>query len=299
MRIITGFSGYKTESSNAIAIGTFDGVHLGHRTVIEKAVGGSFEPSVMTFQRPPANILRGGSPLITSESIKREIIKSLGIKNYFLPNFSDVRNLSPEEFADLLIVKLGAKKIICGFNFRFGKGASGNAEDLTRLANERGAKTIIVPPVSIDDVAISSTDIRKMIEQGEIDRANKCLGRPFSFDFEVSHGAHLGTDFMQVPTINQQWCDGFVVPKFGVYASKVNIGGDIYKSITNIGTTPSVQNNSLRAETHIFGFNGTLYGENPTVQLYSFLREEKKFANIDELKSQILSDSEKVKNAEY
>lgn len=300
MFIIDGMNSQRIYKPTAIALGTFDGVHIGHRAVIKKAAASGITPAVFTFSCPPANAFSPlSAPVITPQSIKKSIIKGLGIEYYIEPNFDEIRELSPDQFILMLIERFGAKKLICGFNFHFGKSASGDAQTLKSLCAQHGIDSEIVDPVTVHGEPVCSSAIRKMIENGDIEKANSFLSTPFCFDFKVTHGAHLGTDFMNTPTINQSWQKGFVLPKFGVYASKTVIGGLKYKSITNIGVSPTVENNTLRAETHIFDFDSQIYGENPTVELYSFVRPERAFKSADELKARIIADSKAVYETEY
>ncbi len=294
MKVIESIGNGFIKENTAIAIGTFDGVHTGHRAVISKATDSGLCPAVFTFDAPPSH-----SPVIMPKDIKRRVFESLGAEYCIAPKFGDVKDLSPKDFVLLLQKKFNAKKLIGGFNFRFGKGAAGDAQTLRDICKELGISAEIVPPVLKNGETVSSTNIRKMIESGEIQKANSWLTAPFCFDFEVVHGAHLGTDMMNTPTINQSWKDGFVIPKFGVYASKTIISGKRFKSITNIGVTPTVENNILRAETHIFDYDGRLYGKNPTVELYSFIRPEMTFGSKEELKARIIADSNTVAGMDY
>ena len=293
MRIVCDITEYKSESPLAVAIGNFDGVHSGHRAVICAAVNSNYTTAVFTFDTPTKN-----TNLVSTISTKRRIIESLGVDVYICPDFEAIKNYTADEFVRLL-QKMNVKSVFCGFNFKFGKGASADCNTLKSLGDKCGIDVTVTAPVTSDGTVISSSEIRKLLQNGEIDSANKFLTRPFEFDFKVTHGAHFGTDFMNTPTINQPWDSNITLPAFGVYASKTVIDGKVYKSITNIGIAPTVEYNEVRAETHIFDCNSMLYGETPTVMLCSFLRPERKFSSVDELKKQILADSQTVQNMDY
>lgn len=293
MRIVRDITEYRSDRPLSVAIGNFDGVHSGHRAVICAAVNSNYTTAVFTFDTPTKN-----TALVSTIGTKRRIIESLGVEVYICPDFEAIKNFTADEFIELL-QKMNVKSVFCGFNFKFGKGASGDCDTLKNLGDKCGIDVTVIPPVTVDGAVISSSEIRKLLQNGEINTANKFLTRPFEFDFKVTHGAHLATDFMKTPTINQPWDSDITLPAFGVYASKTVIDGNVYKSITNIGIAPTVEYNEVRAETHIFDCNSMLYGEEPTVMLYSFLRGERKFSSVDELKKQIFADSETVRNMDY
>ena len=273
----------------AVAIGTFDGIHQGHRAVINATIKSGLKPAVFTFEFPPS-----GAKRIMTNSVKMRVLQSFGIETVISPDFDSVRNMSPEEFVGVF-AKIGIKHIFCGYNFRFGKGASGDVSVLKALGEKFNIKVTAIEKVD----NCSSSIVRSAIENGELKLANVLMTVPFEYDFDVTHGAHIGSEIMNTPTINQLWQDGIVVPKAGVYASKTLVGDEWCKSITNIGITPTVKNNVLRSETHIYDFNGNLYGSSPRVRLFEFIRPERVFESEDALKAQIISDCEKIKNYHY
>lgn len=285
----------------ALALGFFDGLHKGHLSVIKNAAAqkaNGLLPAVFTFKSSPQSALSGKTVprLITNES-RTVLMKESGIELLYEIDFSSVRNLSAEDFVKRLIHEnLRAKKVFCGFNYHFGKGGAGNEKTLRSLCAAFGIEAFTAPPVIFGGTPISSTRIRSAIESGSIKSANAMLGRRFSFDFTVSHGNELGRK-METPTINQPFPSGFILPRFGVYASYAVIDGKAMKAVTNIGVKPTVGSDCPLAETWILdGGIGSLYGKSPKIELVEFIRPEKKFGSISELQSAIIHDGETAKN---
>jgi len=275
--------------STVVALGSFDGVHLGHAEVIKAAVSqNKYIPAVFTFRNAYKNTLN-----IIDTGTKHHILLTLGIKKLYIYDFERLRDFSPEEFvADILMKELNAKAVCCGYNFRFGKGGCADANELARICGEFDIKTIIVPPVKIDNLPVNSTHIRKLIAEGDIENANRFLGRELSYELEVVGGNKLGRT-IGFPTINQNMPDGCVIPLFGVYKSRVDVKGCVSDGITNIGVKPTAgENNKVTIETHILGCGEDLYGEIIKVSLVSFIRPERKFGSFEELKQQINKDLE-------
>lgn len=284
------FFGKKT----AVALGTFDGLHRGHMSVIHKAViqkDNGLLPVILLFSEHPMRVLTGSAPgeLFTGKIKQREIEKT-GCVPYEI-RFSDIRDMSPEEFFwDILINRLNVGFISCGFNFRFGKNGSGNTEIISGLCKKYGVELSVCGEVDYGSECISSTRIRKALTDGDMKTANQMLGRYFSYDFEVVTGDRRGGPTLGFPTINQFFSENFIVPKFGVYASISFVDGKWYPSMTNIGIRPTIGNSAPRSETHIFGFSGDLYGTNTEVALIAYVRSEMKFDSLDALKAQMQKD---------
>ncbi len=281
-------------------MGLFDGVHYGHRTVIRYAIdiaqrNAWIEPAVFTFETDTVTSKgNNGVEWLLSKELKREMIESLGVKYIYSPDFMNFKNLSAEEFVELVLCdKLTARFVICGEDFRFGKYAAGDVNELDRLCRKRGITVNVVPPViETQGVRISSTMIRQLIKDGKIEEANQLLGYQYQMKMPVAYGQQIGRT-INFPTINQYLSKKQVVPKFGVYASKVEFMGRVYRGVTNIGMKPTVGNTSVPlAETYIVGFDGDLYGETVKLSLVSFIRPEKKFDSIDELAERIKLDVE-------
>lgn len=280
----------------ALALGTFDGIHKGHMNVLsvaKKLENESLTPAVLVFDRHPQEVLSGKKHfLLLSQSEKNRIFKENGILPVTVC-FEEIKDYTPEEFV-LFTKNLGAKALVCGENFRFGKNSSGNTEILFEFCKKYGIIFRTAKSEYCDGSLISSSRIRALLQKGEIEKANEMLGRFFSYDFPVSHGKGNGTGW-GFPTANQKIPDSFIRIKFGVYASKAKIDGKYYPAVTNFGVKPTVTDSGEAvSETFILDFNGDLYGKSLKIELIKFLREEKKFENIDALSAQVKQDSKKA-----
>jgi riboflavin biosynthesis protein ribF len=276
------------EEGSSIALGNFDGVHLGHQQVISAAVKGAgvYTPAIYTFE-----INSKGAKCITSISDRSRLFYELGVKRCVFDDFKDVKDISAADFiTDILIGRLNAKLVYCGEDFKFGKGAKGDTSLLKEYGDKLGFKVNIIPLMELDGKKISSSDIRRYIELGEIQKANRRLGRPYSITSDIIHGKGMGHTF-GVPTINQCFNPCMVEPKFGVYATRISLGGKIYNSITNIGVRPSVNDGkNPNIETFVFDYNNDVYGLTTTVYFYKMIREERKFKSLDLLYNTIQAD---------
>lgn len=282
----------------AVALGSFDGLHKGHMSVIACAL--SFKecglnPLVMLFDSHPLKTLTGKAPAeILQPELRAEFLENRGVDSVFV-SFEEIKNLSCREFfTEILLKKLNAGAVCCGSNYRFGKGGAGGAAELQALCDEFGVKLMISPEISFGDAPISSTRIRQAVENGDIPLANAMLGREFRYKYTVVSGDKRGR-LMGAPTINQHFGNNFVVPKIGVYASVTVVDGKEYPSVTNIGLRPSFENEDLRSETCILGFSGDLYGKDIEVRLLKYLRGEMKFSSMEALGNRIRSDAEASK----
>ena len=289
-----------TYHRTAVALGLFDGIHLGHRAVIDRAVAqkeNGLSPAVMTFSidRSAPETKQGMKRLMT-DRLRLKRLESIGVEIVMMPAFERIKEFSPEEFVDTVLVKhLHAKLVVCGEDYRFGKKAAGDVNLLRSLCAGYGIEMVTVPKVLADGEPISSTRIRSLLLEGETEAANKLLGYFYSFDFEVAHGLEVGRT-IGIPTINQIFPEQFLIPKFGVYASYTYLGGKRYRSITNVGIKPTIAGQRFPlAETHIFGINSNLYGQHVSVSLVSFIRPERKFETVAELSEEIHANIEQVK----
>lgn len=300
MRLITDLTEYSKDRPLGIALGTFDGVHIGHRAVIDTAVSDEDSvPAVFTFAQSPAGLIGGTAvPALCSREHKLRMLAQLGVELCFMPDFTAVRQLPPAGFV-LLLKDLGVRRVYCGFNFRFGKDKTGSAAELSRLCSDNDMQATVVPPVVDGGLPVSSSRIRELLQNGQIKDANRLLTSPFTLDFQVSAGEHRGSAVFDAPTLNQKLPPGFIHPKYGVYASKTHIDGLVYKSITNVGVHPTVGKQQPCAETNVFGFSGDLYGRRVLVELHDFLRPEQQFENIDALKAAIMRDIGIVEQMDY
>lgn len=279
-----------------VALGTFDGLHIGHKAVITAEKTEYQRQIVLMFNEHPLVRLKGENPgeLITQEKAKT-ILDAWGVSPEYI-DFSEICDLSPETFVDeILIKRYNAKSLACGFNYRFGKNASANAEELMRLCAEREIKITVVDAINFENEPVSSSRIRKAIANGDMKAVKGMLGRYFSYDFPVAHGDERGRK-LGLPTINQFFTDDFAVPEYGVYASFTKVNGEVYPSVTNIGIRPTIGNSEKRSETNIIGFDGDIYGQCPEVFLVEKIRNEMKFSSLDELKQQISKDREYALN---
>lgn len=285
-----------TETKTAVTLGSFDGLHKGHIAVIacafEMQKKHGLLPLVLLFDRHPMLTVSGKAPdMILQPSLRDELIARTGAGKRIV-SFREVRDMTCREFfEEILIGKLNAGGICCGWNYRFGKNNEGGTEELKALCEEYGVELKITPPVDFGGFPVSSTRIRQAVESGDIALANAMLGREFRYKLTVVDGQHRGR-LIGSPTINQRFEEGFVRPKKGVYASVTVVDGKEYPSVTNIGLRPSFENEDFRSETCILGFSGNLYGQEIEVRLLEYLRDEIKFDSIDELSAQINADAE-------
>lgn len=278
----------------AVALGYFDGIHKGHRAVLRKALSCAEEkdlvPVVLLFDVHPRKLISGDvPPMLMSEEKKREKLIEMGFT--VIPfDFRRGMSYTPEEFIErVLVERLNVKAVSCGYDYRFGKGGKGNAETLAELLAPSGVDVFIRDAVLSDGDAVSSTKIRQLITEGNITRANELLGDFFSYDPVVTHGDGVGHT-LGFPTINQFFPEDFIVPRFGVYASRVRLGDKYYPAVTNVGVRPTVAGDSMRSETCIIGFSGDLYGKRVEVSLLSYIRQEIKFPDLETLKNQVEKD---------
>lgn len=276
----------------AVALGYFDGLHLGHMGVIGAALAQrDLKPAVFTFNCDTTlPKFRSPEDLISFEN-KRELLAKAGVEYIYAPDFADVCTLTDEDFVRrILSEKLNAGYACCGRNFRFGLGGHGTPELLSKFGEPLGIRVEIVEDVCIDGELISSSHIRELIRLGKIEEANRLLGYEWMFKLPVVHGNEIGRKLC-FPTINQILPDTNVMPRFGVYQSYVQARGINYRGITNIGIRPTISNSrGVICETHILNFDGDLYDEYVEVALCRFIRPERRFAGIEELKAQIKND---------
>ena len=280
-----------------LSIGNFDGVHIGHRILIETLANQSAEKQlegiVFTFAQNPKNLLTSGVvKYLTGTEDKMRFLSEYGAKNIYFADFGDIGGLTPEEFANnILIGKFNADTVICGYDFRFGKGRAGSTEDLSKLLGRHGINCIVTPAVYYEGRPVSSTEIRRLLGEGDVERAAALLGRPYSFTLPVIYGRQIGRS-LGFPTINQIFPEYRVIPAYGVYAVKCEANGTFYNGIANIGVRPTVSNSGDGpvCETHLFDFSGDLYNHTVRVSLIKRLRQEIKFNSLDQLKDQIKQD---------
>ena len=295
MKIVRSLEEMGETAPSSLALGAFDGLHRGHMAVIGRACapgegGRRLQSAVFTFSRSPA----GNSAVLTGRD-KERLLEDAGVEVLYSLEFSQVKDWEAEAFVEqVLFETCAAQRLCCGEDFRFGRGARGDTALLQTLCDRRGVELTVVPPVKEGGEKVSSTRIRAAVEAGDISLANRLLGRPFGFSLEVIHGNHIGTG-LGTPTINQAIPEGFVLPRFGVYASWCRVGGEYFCGVTNVGVKPTVGSDRVLAETWMPEFQGDLYGKRVRVFLLEFLRPEKKFGSLEELKAAIQTNGEQAK----
>jgi len=283
-------------NNTSITLGKFDGVHLGHRMLMENVLSAKERgctPTVFTFDKFPAQVLRQESMAsILVEEEKEQLLEQLGIERYVLFPFHDkTASMEPEEFVEEILVKImKVRELYVGADFRFGKGRKGNAVMLEQLSRKYNFIFKAVDKRLYHGAEISSSRIRDCIINGEMEDASAMLGMPYQITGEIIHGRSLGHT-IGVPTINQEVPKGKILPRLGVYCAKVTVDGTAYYGIANVGSKPTVQEEEVYgAETHLFSCNKDLYGKFAKTELLTFIRPEQKFATVEELRQQLEQD---------
>lgn len=282
-----------------MALGFFDGIHVGHAALINKikqrAEETGAEPAVLTFDVHPDNLVfKKTVPLINSAEDRENILsRCFGIDDVVVIHFSQrVMHMDWQDFIDELIDEMNLRWIVVGHDFCFGYKGLGTAEKLKAYCAERGVGCDIIPAVCRDGVVVSSTLIRQLIETGEMEKANEYLGHPHTLTDVIRTGYHLGTK-MGTPTINMSFPHGVIIPRHGVYAAMAYIDGQEYMSVTNVGIRPTVSDSgNVNVESFLLDFCGNLYGHRARIDFYKFLRPERKFDDVNELAAQIKSDAQ-------
>ncbi|ADU23483.1 riboflavin biosynthesis protein RibF [Ruminococcus albus] len=294
--------GFSPDKGTVCALGLFDGVHRGHRLVINNALSLAeklgVRSAVFTFRTDTVTSKGhdGRIEMILSDAEKCRHFEDMGVDLLYSPDFNELKNMSAEAFVrDILSGLLGCRAVVCGSDFRFGKGAEGDCNTLELYGRIYGIDVMVCDKLSYKGEEVSSTVIRECIRTGQIEKANELLGYIFGLKLVVEHGRQLGRTW-NFPTINQTIPRGQILPKFGVYATRVMIDGKSRFGVTNIGVKPTLKaHDAPLAETYILDFSGDLYGREIEILLDKFIRPEKGFDSIDELKAQIGKDTLKVR----
>ena len=286
--------------TRAIALGFFDGVHLGHQALLrrtaEQAGTLGLSPALLTFDRSPREFVTGTPvPLLTTVQERMRTVQGMfpGMEVLTVPFDRAMMTMPWEEFVGMLAGPYGAGWLVAGHDFRFGHRNAGDAERLRRKAAELGLGCDIIPPVTLEGVTVSSTHIRALLERGEAEAAARFLGRPFAISGLVRHGKRLGSSRLGAPTVNLIPDPGQLVPAFGVYAALVAVDGRTRPAVTNVGVRPTVDTDGgVTVESHLLESTGELYGADCRVEFLKMLRPERRFESLEALGEQIARDAE-------
>lgn len=285
------------EQKRIIALGFFDGVHLGHGALLtacrHMADEMGCEAAALTFSTHPDSLVSGSAPgLINSISDRERLMKSLyGIDRVIaLPFDRNMMTMPWRTFSHSLVKKYAAAGLVCGHDFRFGNRGEGTPALLQQACEDAGIPCTVIPEQRLDGITISSTYIRALLSQGDMEQAARFLGHPHIISGTVVPGRHLGRT-LGIPTANLVLPEELAQPRKGVYACKAFIGGREYLAVTSLGTRPTVSGTYLTLEPWILDFDGDLYGREITLEFYRFLRSERKFDSLEELRQQILHDA--------
>ena len=283
-------------SNNYIALGSFDGLHIGHLSLIYKVVEiakkNNGKSMVFTFENHPKTLIDKGSipKLLMNNDRKVEILRSHKVDIVCFQEFNfEFMKMTPKEFVEFLIFKYNVKGFVVGFNYKFGYKNLGNVEFLKSLQSEYGYELYVMEPCTYKDEVISSTRIRKALEAGDVFDASKMLNLPYTLSGKIIHGRHIGRT-IGFPTANLKYEENFILPKTGVYYTNIMVNNNIYKGITSIGSNPTVDGKALTIETYILDFNGELYGKIVDISFIKKIRDMEKFNGVEELKSQLERD---------
>lgn len=305
MKIFQSIKSFKAVKPTIVTIGTFDGVHLGHKKILDQIISSAqnlhCESLVLTFFPHPRIVLQEGSEMKQLNTLeeKTKLLADLGIDNLIIHPFDkEFSRLTAEEFVKEVLVDIfKVKKIIIGHDHRFGRNRTANIDDLIDFGDTYGFEVEQISVQEIDEVSISSTKIRNALLEGDIELATAYLGYNFSLTGVVSKGKQLGRT-IGFPTANINIAEGYkLIPQNGVYIAKSMIDGKVVYGMMNIGTRPTVDGTTQTIEINFFDFNQDLYNQKITVSLLKRIRSEQKFESIDALKNQLSSD--KITSQDY
>ena len=297
MNIYHSIHDFSTSKKTIITLGTFDGVHLGHKKIIERLLQSSSqdeESLVLTFFPHPRMVLQEASDIKLLNTIEErsQLLEKAGLQNLIIHPFDQAfSRLTAEEFVKNILVDIfNIKKIIIGHDHRFGRNRTANIDDLIVFGQEYGFEVEQISAQEIDEVSISSTKIRNALHEGKILLANEYLGYPYFFTGTVVHGKKLGRT-IGFPTANLEIEQNYkLIPAHGVYAVECMVENQNVKGMLNIGIKPTFEGESASIEVHLFDFDGDLYDKKIKVALRKHIREEQKFSSVEDLKSQLKKD---------
>ena len=305
MREITDITTFTTQQPTVLTIGTFDGVHLGHQKIVERLVTTARQEgllaTVFTFFPHPRMVVQHdkGLKLIHTSEEKKQLLQQLGVDLLVVQPFNEAfAQLTAEEFVSTILVEhLNVKKVIIGYDHRFGRNRTANIDDMRLFGEKYGFAVEEISVQEVDEVSVSSTKIREALNKGDVTTAEHYLGTPYSLTGTVVHGLKLGRT-LGYPTANIQVTEDYkLIPKDGVYAVYSYISGRKVYGMMSIGKNPTIEGKGASIEVYFFDFNGDLYDQKLTIEFVQYLREEQKFATIDLLKKQLQDDETAARKA--
>ncbi len=280
----------------AVALGTFDGMHLGHTALIERmrtrARERALTPLIYTFSNHPMAAFGTPPPLLMTNAARIAALSQLCevVADEFTPAFAQT---TPRAFVEMLVSRFGVRHVVAGYNYTFGSRGAGDVALLAKLGEEYGFTLDVMPPVLFQGEPLSSTRVRKTLEQGDVAAAAVMLGRPYELAGTVTANRGIGTR-LGFPTANLAGIDGLALPAHGVYAARARVAKGMFPAVTNVGTNPTVGGEKVSVETHLIGFSGELYGERMDVFFIERLRAEETFDGLEALRARIALDVEKA-----
>ncbi len=298
LKVFDSIATFHSTRQTIITIGTFDGVHIGHRKIIDRVVHDAsakgLESVILTFFPHPRIVLHGGDgiKLLNTLDEKKSLLEAAGLENLIIHPFDEAfANLTAREFVETVLVKkLNIAKIIIGHDHRFGKNRDAGIEDLIAFGKEFGFEVEQIPAQEIDAVSVSSTKIRNALFDGKMELANNYLGYNYFLTGTVIRGKQLGRT-IGFPTANIKIAESYkLVPKNGIYVAQSMIDGQLVRGMLSIGTNPTVGGKDLSIEIYYIGFEGDLYGKTLSIEMLHFIRDEEKFDSLDALKAAIAKD---------
>ncbi len=291
---------YKSLEDTVVTIGTFDGVHIGHQKIVKRLIStgktDGLKSVILTFFPHPRMVLQKdfNIKLINTIDERRDILYGLGLDYLLIKEFTkEFSRLTAEDFVkQILVDKLNAKKVIIGYDHRFGRNRNANIDDLKKFGETYGFEVEEISAQDIDDVAVSSTKIRKALKEGDITKTNAFLGYNFAITGTVTKGKELGRQ-LNFPTANIKVEETYkLIPKHGSYIVKAIINKTLVYGMMNIGLNPTVNGKKETIEVHFFNFDSDIYGEHIQIELLNRIRDEEKFESVEALKIQLKKDKQ-------
>ena len=305
MREITDITTFTTQQPTVLTIGTFDGVHLGHQKIIERVVTTARQEgllaTIFTFFPHPRMVVQHDKSLKLIHTLeeKKQLLQRLGVDLLVVQPFNEAfAQLTAEEFVSTILVQhLNVKKVIIGYDHRFGRNRTANINDMRLFGEKYGFAVEEISVQEVDEVSVSSTKIREALNKGDVITAEHYLGTPYSLTGTVVHGLKLGRT-LGYPTANIQVTEDYkLIPKDGVYAVYSYIGAQKVYGMMSIGKNPTIEGKGASIEVYFFDFNGDLYDRELTIYFVKYLREERKFSSVALLKKQLQDDETTARKA--